>query len=150
MANYTQHYQLHQWVPEDDFLRTDFNTDFQKIDAALEAVRALAAGKADPGELDALERDINSVRSIANGRARAVKGTIIGTGTVPRTISVGFSPKIVYLVSGSYCDIVTENDLVDPDVILVSGGFQFLTGGYWANYAGNDCYYVAIGYGRLP
>ena len=32
MATYTENYQLHQWVPEDDFLRTDFNTDFQKID----------------------------------------------------------------------------------------------------------------------
>ena len=35
MATYTSNYQLHQWVPEDDFLRTDFNTDFQKIDTAL-------------------------------------------------------------------------------------------------------------------
>lgn len=35
MASYTEHYQLHQWVPEDDFLRTDFNEDFAKIDAAL-------------------------------------------------------------------------------------------------------------------
>ena len=35
MATYTENYQLHQWVPEDDFLRTDFNEDFAKIDAAL-------------------------------------------------------------------------------------------------------------------
>ena len=35
MADYTEHYQLHQWVPTDDFLRTDFNTDFANIDAAL-------------------------------------------------------------------------------------------------------------------
>ena len=44
MANYTEHYQLHQWVPEDDFLRTDFNEDFQKIDAGIAA--ALFAGDA--------------------------------------------------------------------------------------------------------
>ncbi len=37
MANYTPNYQLHQWEPEDPFLRTDFNEDFQKIDAALKA-----------------------------------------------------------------------------------------------------------------
>jgi len=42
MATYTENYQLHQWVPEDDFLRTDFNTDFQKLDEALAAVKALA------------------------------------------------------------------------------------------------------------
>ena len=35
MASYTQHYQLHQWEPEDHFLRTDFNADFLKIDTAL-------------------------------------------------------------------------------------------------------------------
>ena len=35
MASYTEHYQLHQWEPEDPFLRTDFNEDFQKIDTAI-------------------------------------------------------------------------------------------------------------------
>ena len=43
MATYTENYQLHQWVPEDDFLRTDFNTDFQKIDTALAAKAAQSA-----------------------------------------------------------------------------------------------------------
>lgn len=27
MAAYTEHYHLHQWEPEDNFLRTDFNED---------------------------------------------------------------------------------------------------------------------------
>ena len=35
MANYTQYYHLHQWEPEDSFLRTDFNGDLSAIDAAL-------------------------------------------------------------------------------------------------------------------
>lgn len=35
MASYTQNYQLHQWEPSDDFLRTDFNEDFKKIDTAI-------------------------------------------------------------------------------------------------------------------
>ena len=35
MANYTPNYRLHQWEPEDKFLRTDFNEDFSTIDAAL-------------------------------------------------------------------------------------------------------------------
>ena len=42
MATYTANYQLHQWVPEDNFLRTDFNQDFQKIDAAPGSIRAQA------------------------------------------------------------------------------------------------------------
>lgn len=35
MENYTPNYRLHQWEPQDPFLRTDFNEDLQKIDAAL-------------------------------------------------------------------------------------------------------------------
>ena len=38
MAEKTTYYQLHQWAPEDDFLRTDFNEDFAKIDEALETI----------------------------------------------------------------------------------------------------------------
>ena len=34
-TNKTEHYGLHQWVPEDDFLRTDFNENFEKLDLAL-------------------------------------------------------------------------------------------------------------------
>ena len=33
--NYTQNYQLNQWDATDRVLRTDFNSDNQKIDAAL-------------------------------------------------------------------------------------------------------------------
>ena len=31
MANYTEYYHLHQWEPEDSFLRMDFNEDFAKL-----------------------------------------------------------------------------------------------------------------------
>ena len=43
MATFTPNYGLHQWVPEDQFLRTDFNEDFQKIDAAIKAAENKAA-----------------------------------------------------------------------------------------------------------
>ena len=35
MANYTPNYRLHQWQPQDPFLRTDFNEDLKKIDQAI-------------------------------------------------------------------------------------------------------------------
>jgi len=35
MASYTPNYQLHQWEPQDPFLRTDFNADLSKIDTTL-------------------------------------------------------------------------------------------------------------------
>ena len=34
-SNYTEHYQLPIWDPEDSFLREEFNEANQKIDAAL-------------------------------------------------------------------------------------------------------------------
>ena len=75
MASYTSNYGLHQWEPADHFLRSDFNTDFGKIDAALQEINALAAGRAD-----------------------LVTGTYTGNGAASRTISLGFTPKAVLLL----------------------------------------------------
>ena len=44
MATYTTNYQLHQWEASDDFLRTDFNTDFQKLDEALAGKPEIVTG----------------------------------------------------------------------------------------------------------
>ena len=52
MANYTPNYQLHQWEPEDPFLRTDFNEDLQKIDTALNGLAGDLAQKAAQSDLD--------------------------------------------------------------------------------------------------
>lgn len=67
MANYTQNYKLHQWEPNDDFLRTDFNEDLLKIDTALAAMNGL------------------------------IFGSYAGDGTEERFISLGFTPKAVYV-----------------------------------------------------
>ncbi|OUN10420.1 hypothetical protein [Flavonifractor sp. An91] len=90
MANYTEHYQLHQWEGSDPFLRTDFNEDFQKIDEALGGL--------------AVER--------------IAQGSYVGDGTNDRTIQLPFSPEFV-IVFGHYCSgpydnymlsIITEED----------------------------------------
>ena len=41
--NYTENYQPNQWEPADRVLRTDFNEDNRKIDAALETIASAAA-----------------------------------------------------------------------------------------------------------
>ena len=69
MANYTEHYQLHQWEPEDPFLRTDFNEDLEKIDTALGAI------------------------------PRIVSGAYIGDGAASRTIKLDFTHRMVYVCS---------------------------------------------------
>ena len=77
MASYTTNYGLHQWESTDDFLRTDFNTDFQKIDAALAGIQADTDGKVE-----------------------MVTGTYEGDGSDERTITLGFQPKAVLLFCG--------------------------------------------------
>ena len=72
MANYTENYGLHQWAPEDDFLRTDFNEDLAKIDNALKEVE-----------------DSIPEKLIAVGSYTGNNGT--------QTINVGFTPKAVFV-----------------------------------------------------
>ena len=69
LATFTEHYGLHQWEATDDFLRTDFNTDFAKIDEAI--------GKA-------AEKDY-------------VAGTYTGDGAAERVIELGFQPSVMFL-----------------------------------------------------
>ena len=68
MAAYTEHYHLHQWEPEDNFLRTDFNEDFRVLDKAL-----------------ALKPEILS-------------GSYTGDDARSRDISLGVSPRAVLVV----------------------------------------------------
>ena len=141
MATYTSNYQLHQWVPEDDFLRTDFNTDFQKIDAAL---AGLEANKAAQSNLAALQSSISAAQSTANGRARAIKGTFTGNGSAPRTISIGGTPKIVFLASATKSGTIMDDGSTSSSVTLVSNGFRIEDSNYWASASGVTVYYVAI------
>lgn len=78
MAQYTANYQLHQWVPEDNFLRTDFNQDFARIDAGIRAAKAQAE------ELESSKCEITC-------------GTYVGDGAASRTITLGFQPKAVHV-----------------------------------------------------
>lgn len=68
MATYTANYGLHQWEASDNFLRTDFNTDFGIIDGAL-------------GE-----------------KSGAVTGVFVGDNTAQRKIELGFTPVAVLLL----------------------------------------------------
>lgn len=80
MANYTEHYRLHQWEPEDPFLRTDFNEDLAKIDEAL--------------------------GTAAQGNCRIMTGTYVGDGNFdqdyPNYLEFPFSPQVVMITGGSY------------------------------------------------
>ena len=74
MATFTPNYGLHQWEPEDSFLRTDFNEDFQRIDEILDGLAAQGA--------DCLKASLGSYQ---------------GDGGENREITLGFRPKAVFL-----------------------------------------------------
>lgn len=86
MADYTEHYQLHQWQPQDPFLRTDFNEDLQKIDNTL---RQLADTAATQGE------ELNQ-----RGNCTIVSGNYIGTGTTGESgsCSLSFAKRPLFVV----------------------------------------------------
>ena len=65
MVGYSNNYQLHQWEAGDDFLREDFNQDFQRIDAAL-------------GE-----------------KSGILFGTYTGDGSEWQDVNLGYCPKAV-------------------------------------------------------
>ena len=81
MATYTPNYGLHQWVPEDNFQRTDFNTDLSKIDTVL-------GQKAEASVVNALQTAVGD-------KSEVVFGSCIGE--VP--IVLGFQAKAVIVAT---------------------------------------------------
>ena len=133
LATYTANYGLHQWEASDNFLRTDFNTDYQLIDAALA------------------------------GKAEIVAGTYTGDGTASRTIDLGRTPDAVLVIdwygninSGylTYGGLALEGrpcfKSSDPALALVDGGFtvaykqQSVSNFVATNYDGHTYYYLAF------
>ena len=147
MANYTQHYQLHQWVPEDDFLRTDFNEDFKKIDTAIKSVETDLQANLDnevsrldgaittaqqtvqknlntqvarlDGQVDRLDGLIDNLEA---DKAEIVTGTYTGDGAATRQISLGFAPRAVILVNFLGVDSIIPGYGAQPGGIAIRGG----------------------------
>lgn len=85
MSAYTKHYQLHQWDPQDPFLRTDFNQDLSKIDTALGTLSATATE---------LGEELN-----LRGNCQICFQTYVGTGTYgnskPNTLTFPGKPLVL-------------------------------------------------------
>ena len=78
-TNQTTNYQLNQWEPTDPVLRTDFNADNAKLDAAL---KTLENGKAGIEELEALSLSVsgNAAQLSKKGNCQIWTTTYEGTG----------------------------------------------------------------------
>ena len=58
-SNHTTNYNLNQWEATDKVLRTEFNEDNAKIDAALKGLSDQVAGKAAQSAVDALTQSVS-------------------------------------------------------------------------------------------
>lgn len=90
-SNYTEHFSLNQWLPDDQVKRTDFNEDNAKLDAALNNLSGDLAEKADQSALEALSKKLASMPCL-------VTGTYTGDGAESRLISLGFQPKALLVM----------------------------------------------------
>lgn len=74
-TNYTTNYQLNQWEPTDQVLRTDFNADNAKIDAALKELRdIIISGDLLLQVFDQYDQQISSLEN----RIQAIENQISG------------------------------------------------------------------------
>ena len=69
--DYTANYQLPQWVDSDRILRTDFNSAYQKLDAALDGIQA---------EVDSNAQSTAAALS-EKGNCQLYTATYVGTGS---------------------------------------------------------------------
>lgn len=80
-TNKTPNYQLHSWLPTDDFRLHEVNENFTKLDTALKS-------------------EVQSLTAMINTRARLITGTYRGTGdTTTQHITVGIRPKAVLILT---------------------------------------------------
>lgn len=109
----TPNFHLSQWDNTDRIMMNDFNEDNAKVEAALSALQsnkadqsgltaanaalaALQSSKADAAPVDAA---LAALETKVDTKAQAVLGSYTGSGAASRTISLGFQPKAVLLLS---------------------------------------------------
>lgn len=128
MAN-TPNLGLHQWSAGDSFLRTDFNSDFSKIDTAV------GAG------------------------LKCVEGTFTGNGVYPRKINLPRRPKVLLLkgvyryVGSGYTAILIGSEAIkltfangqqfEEIVTFSDSGFEIIKDGYF-NSKGDTTQYFCL------
>ncbi|MBM6927426.1 hypothetical protein [Pseudoflavonifractor phocaeensis] len=142
MATYTANYGLHQWVPEDNFQRTDFNTDLSKIDAGLKTAQDTADGAASAAS--AAQSAADAAQDTADEKSFVTSGRYTGNGSDSRTISLGFQPRAVLVECrngnrlGTFCGglAVTGSPCYLTDIY---GGLTLTTTGFTVRSNSGSC-----------
>lgn len=115
---YTPHYQLNQWVPEDRLLRTDFNTDNARIDTALhQGAEALAQARSSLEGALAQERQDragadNTLRQELNSAVAAAKGEAANAISAEQSVRASQDTAIRQEFAAADASVAAANPLV--------------------------------------
>ena len=111
VTNHTENYELNLWEPEDAVLRTDFNADNEKLEAALTRQAEALSAKADASAL----------AELAAGTLRIETGVYWGDDKPTRKLKLPFKAKFVW---------IQENETgVDNHLVLMVPNFCFYQAG---------------------
>ena len=109
-SNYTSNYGLCQWEPGDKVLRSEFNGDNAKIDAAISAVDSRVDGKASTSALNSLKNTVSSLSTTITGQGNTLgkKGncqvavtSYTGNGQNTRTHTFPKKPVMFFIIGNA-------------------------------------------------
>ena len=109
-SNYTSNYGLCQWEPSDKVLRSEFNGDNAKLDAAIKAVDSRVDGKASTSALNSLKNTVSSLSTTVSGQGNTLgkKGncqvavtSYTGNGQDTRTHTFPKKPVMFFIIGNA-------------------------------------------------
>ena len=139
----TQHYQLHSWVPEDDFHLTEINENFAKLDGKLQE------------EAEGLLKQLETLSQGLNARVRVVAGRYTGDNQATNDFDLGGKPIAVILemyggyrqpTSPIFGGLATQEMSLGGEVTITETGFRVLGGDHphWLNRSDRNYHYSAV------
>jgi len=136
-SSYTSNYSLCQWAASDKVLRSEFNADNAKIDAALQAVNSRVDGKASTSALNSLKSTVNALSQTVTGQGGTLEhkgncqiafSTYVGDGADTKTLTFPRKPLAVLVASDMHLLAVQGS----PEVMHVSGGSTMRLRSTWS------------------
>ena len=172
-TNHTANYELSQWLSTDQVLRTDFNADNVKLDAALKDLGDQVVQKASQSAVDTLTTAVSqkaeqsALTAAVSTIPKIAVGTYTGNDNGSRSFSVGFTPKAVYVCVACGLAYTTNAEGYVYGGLAVTGGpvqhkgyaaVEITTGGFtvyqrdlgdysgiYCNNSGMQYRYLAVG-----
>lgn len=153
-TNKTPNYDLHSWVPQDDFHMTEINENFAKLDTALKTEAQTAAQGRSALQTALNEKastsSVTALQTALNGKANAATVTALSqqlAGKADASTVTALSQQLATrprIATGTYVGIYSKSDTtpttielgVRPLLVLIStnngtlGYYQANTGGF--------------------